>query len=282
MTNEELVARIQGGQDRAECLKELCDTNRPLIAYLANRYSTGLEDQQDLMQQGYVGLIEAARAFDQTAGASFSTFAVYWIKSEIFRYITGGIIHFSNPQRARIRRYQNFITDFQRDHGRKPTTAEVINSLGLTAEQVRKVETDAIMLTIRSTSELIDDDGLELAETIAADQEPIEDTITSRELARILWGIVDDLEPMEADIIKRRYRDQQPWTSCADAMGLALPAARKLEGLALRNLRKKSRALKSYRDDYITDHLYRHYKFSDFKYTGQSEPEWIVLNKGRI
>lgn len=253
-----------------------------MIFYIVNRYSTDPEEQQDLIQQGYVGLIEAARAFDQTAGASFSTFAVYWIKSEIFRYITGGIIHFSNPQRARIRRYHNFITDFQRDHGRKPTTAEVINNLGLTAEQVRKVETDAIMLTIRSTSELIDDDGLELAETIAADQEPIEDTITSRELARILWGIVDDLEPMETDVIKRRYRDQQPWTSCAQALGLSLKTAQQLERRALGKLRKKSRELESYRDDYITEHVYRHYKFSDFKYTWQSEPEWIVLNKGRI
>lgn len=281
MTNEELVMRIQANEDREDCLKELCATNRPLIVYLANRYSTSMEEQQDLIQQGYVGLIEAAGAYDQTAGATFSTFAVYWIKSEIFRYIAGGIIHFSNPQRARIRRYQIYVADFQRDHGRKPTTAEVINALGLSADQVRKIETDAIMLTLRSTSEMINDD-LELSETLASDREPIEDTITSRELARILWDIVDDLEPMETDVIKRRYRDQQPWTNCAQALGLSLKTAQQIERRALGKLRKKSRELESYRDDYITEHVYRHYKFSDFKYSGQSEPEWIVLNKGRI
>ena len=89
MTNEELVKIYQDGDKSA--LDELIERNKGIVYKLVNRYyisKTNLIDKEDLMQEGYVGLMIAAEKYrsDLDNPCKFITYAVYWITSKISRY----------------------------------------------------------------------------------------------------------------------------------------------------------------------------------------------------
>ena len=69
MENEQLVARIQAGEDVAENMLKLYNQNKGFLAKMAKRYQ-GYAELEDLMQEGYIGLSEAVSHFDANQGSS--------------------------------------------------------------------------------------------------------------------------------------------------------------------------------------------------------------------
>lgn len=90
MTNEELAYLYRQGDKQA--LETLIEQNKRIIYKLANRFyveGTNAVDQEDLIQEGYLGLIAAANKydFDNEKKAKFITYAVFWVNSKISRFI---------------------------------------------------------------------------------------------------------------------------------------------------------------------------------------------------
>ena len=79
MNNEQLVARIQAGDNEAENMLQLWRQNKAFIAMLARRYSAGAE-MEDLEQEGYIALCEAVQHYEPERGMSFIGYAAFWIK----------------------------------------------------------------------------------------------------------------------------------------------------------------------------------------------------------
>ncbi|MFL0197987.1 sigma-70 family RNA polymerase sigma factor [Clostridium sp. WILCCON 0269] len=90
MTNEELVELYQSGDEQA--LNELMEKNTGMVRKLANKFyteKTNSIDIEDLQQEGFIGLITAARKydFDNAKRAKFITYAVYWIHQKMNMFI---------------------------------------------------------------------------------------------------------------------------------------------------------------------------------------------------
>lgn len=88
MTNEELAAQIQDGENNLAL--ELWEKVRGLILYVARRYlppdkSTNRIELDDLMQAGYIAMIEAVKNFNRESGYAFTAFLYYPIKAEFAR-----------------------------------------------------------------------------------------------------------------------------------------------------------------------------------------------------
>ncbi len=86
MTNEELVREYQQGCKIA--LEQLIDNNKGMIYLVARRYQGycgGVVDIEDLIQEGYIGMIEAAKRYDFNK-SMFMTYALFWIRQRIGRY----------------------------------------------------------------------------------------------------------------------------------------------------------------------------------------------------
>ncbi len=79
MDNEQLVARIQAGEDVAGNMLKLYDQNRGFLTSMAKKYQ-GLAEMDDLLQEGYIGLSEAVDHFDADRGVSFIHYAAFWIR----------------------------------------------------------------------------------------------------------------------------------------------------------------------------------------------------------
>lgn len=90
MTNEELVQLYQSGDDTA--MDKLVNQNAKIIFKIVNKFyfeATNSIDQEDLIQEGYIGLINAAKKYkpDIEHPCKFITYAVYWIYQKINRFM---------------------------------------------------------------------------------------------------------------------------------------------------------------------------------------------------
>ena len=96
MSNEELVERIRNGYHVTENMQVLYENNLPLIKKFIKPYAY-YESEEDLLQEAYFGLWEAVRHYESSENVLFMTYARYWIKQSIQRYMenSGSILRIS-------------------------------------------------------------------------------------------------------------------------------------------------------------------------------------------
>ncbi|MDU6274032.1 MAG: sigma-70 family RNA polymerase sigma factor [Clostridiales bacterium] len=88
MTNEELIQSYKQG--KSESLQLLLEQNKALIYKVAKRFFIGHDnaiDQEDLIQEGYIGLIKAVEKYNEDTEAGFITYAYYWIYQAMHRFM---------------------------------------------------------------------------------------------------------------------------------------------------------------------------------------------------
>lgn len=109
------VRRVQAGDRQAE--EALLRENMPLVAAIARRYQNCGLSQEDMLQLGSIGLLQALRRFDPDRGLCFSTYAVPLIAGEIRRFLRDdGMVKFSREAKSlalkieRVRREQGDLT----------------------------------------------------------------------------------------------------------------------------------------------------------------------------
>ena len=244
MTNEELCIAIQSGTgERQELLEQLYTQNTKMIEKIIRRYR-GYEELDDLRQESFFGLVQASLLWKPKKDCKFLTYAVYWIRQAILRYIEecSGIIRVPSNKRQMIRQYDKILNSYRVRFGRDPSDRELCALLDLTPEQLKDLRNNAQALRIRSTSEPVggEEDDITLEDTIAAAGDPIQDTIERiqrEELARELWSCVDELKPKQAAVIRERYRNGRTLKECGEALGCTQQYAKALEEKGLRALR---------------------------------------------
>lgn len=277
MTNEELCTMYQQGTK--EVIEDLYAQNAGMIEKIIRRYQ-GLEDLADLRQESYFGLVRAAELWDPNRG-SFIGYAVYWIRAALTRYVEncGSVIRVPVNRRSQIGRYKRTVNEYQVRFGRDPSRRELCAALDLTREQLENLQRDALTIDVRSTAEQIggEEDDITLEDTIAAAEDPAQDTIDKiqrEELAAELWDCVDDLKPQQAAVIRDRYRNGHTLKECGEALGVSIERARQIEMNAIRELRK-TRYMKRLRP-YLTDQAaysmgLKSTGLSSFKHNGSSQ-----------
>lgn len=113
MTNEQLAIRIKAGIDVADNMLKLWQQNRGFIHKIVNQYKVFAEEE-DLEQEGYLGLSEAVGHYNPDEGVTFLHYASYWIKQYIVRYIkSNGTVRLPEHIQERIRKYNRIVQKWQ-------------------------------------------------------------------------------------------------------------------------------------------------------------------------
>ena len=122
MSNEELVERIRNGYHVTENMQVLYENNLPLIKRFIKPYAY-YESEEDLLQEAYFGLWEAVRHYESSENVLFMTYARYWIKQSIQRYMenSGSILRISSAYRKKIARYKKTVQELSLIHISEPT-----------------------------------------------------------------------------------------------------------------------------------------------------------------
>ncbi|MEO6120760.1 MAG: sigma-70 family RNA polymerase sigma factor [Acidimicrobiales bacterium] len=134
----ELKSLVDSGEEAAT---QFCHANLRLVVSIAKRYQASGVPLLDLVQEGNLGLIHAVEKFDYRKGFKFSTYATWWIRQAITRGIanTGRTIRLPVHAGDLVTRVQKAHSRLEMELGRKPTTAEVADDLGLTPQRVAEV-----------------------------------------------------------------------------------------------------------------------------------------------
>ena len=243
MTNEDLVLAIQtGAGDRQELLYVLFKQNTGMIERIIQRCHCS-EDPDDLRQESFFGLTRAVDLWDPDKEVTFITYACYWIKQALYRYLEncGSVLRVPTHRRQSIREYYRAVRSFQNSLGRAPTEREIGAALGMKPEEIQAIKKDAQALTIRSTAEPIGEDGDVLEDFLKDPADPIEDLldrIQREELSNALLEEIHTLDPREATVIIEHFVNGKTLGECGALLGVSTERARQLKEKGLRALRK--------------------------------------------
>lgn len=115
MTNEELVKRIRGGSLVSDSMQLLYEKNLPLIKQCIKLYAA-YEPMEDLLQESYFGLYEAVQHYETSENVLFMTYAPYWIRQAVIRYIEkcGSTVKISGNARQKTAKYKKAVEKLAR------------------------------------------------------------------------------------------------------------------------------------------------------------------------
>lgn len=132
----EIFGRIRKGDEKA--LGELVGSNLRFVVRIANQYKGLGVPFSDLINEGNVGLITAARRFDASRGFKFITYAVWWIRHAILKALAdhSRVVRLPNNQVVNLTRMTKTWGRLEQELGRLPQSCEVAEELQVTPEDV--------------------------------------------------------------------------------------------------------------------------------------------------
>jgi RNA polymerase primary sigma factor len=135
----ELSRRIQNGDGEAR--RRLIEANLRLVIKIARGYLASGVPLMDIIQEGNLGLIRAAEKYDYARNIRFSTYANWWIRQAISRYISNKqrVIRLPHRKEVLLHRIRKTYHTLSQTLTRQPRTDEIADTLGLPLEEVEKI-----------------------------------------------------------------------------------------------------------------------------------------------
>jgi RNA polymerase primary sigma factor len=243
---KELGRRIQGG-DR-EALNRLVEANLRFVVAYAKRYRGLGLSFIDLIHEGNLGLIEAAKRFDPDRNVKFISYAVWWIRQAIFHALSQHTRVFRLPAKlsGQVSRVGIARERLAKELERQPTTAEVAKETSLSEaaiEELMRVSGEDLSLS----STVGEDGSLELGDTIEQETIPaVEGEMIRTSFEEQMRKIVAELDEKERQVIQMRFGldGEEPLTlqEIGDALGLSRERIRQIESKAKEKLRRNHKA----------------------------------------
>lgn len=210
-----------------------------MVERIARRFS-GIEQFEDLVQVGFIGLLNALSKFDPEAGVRFNTYATYLVGGEIKHYLRDRAQTIRQPAwlqelRHRVGRAGALL---QQELGRNPTEREIAESLGVSETAVREVVQTQEMLRLTSLDAGFagDDDaesevdGLDTA-AFCPEQISVEDRL-------VLEGALKQLRELERQVLVLFHFESLNQTEIAAKLGISCNYVSHILRQSLAKLRK--------------------------------------------
>jgi RNA polymerase sigma factor (sigma-70 family) len=238
---QELARRVQAGDKEAE--RRLVEANLRLVVRISRRYLRRGLSLLDLIEEGNLGLLQAARKFRPDRGTRFSTYATWWIRQAVVRALANQARVIRLPVHVELLLAQsvkkrNALTQ---ELGRSPTTEELARALGWSLADVEHLESlrhQPLSLDAPAGGEgnarlleIVRDPASEPGERLAAVLRARDD----------LTSVLNDLPDAERNVVTLRFGlgGEEPMTleSIGRRIGLTRERVRQIEAGALKRLR---------------------------------------------
>jgi RNA polymerase primary sigma factor len=223
--------------------EHLITANSRLVISVAKKYIGRGVPFLDLIQEGNIGLMRAAKKFDYHRGYKFSTYATWWIRQAVTRAVAdqGRTIRVPVHMGDQISKMQRIQHQLKQKLGREPTTDEIAIELEVSSKKVEyMIQVARRPLSLQMP---IGDEEEDMLGDFIEDQEaPAPDELATDNLLREhIRDILSRLPPREARILQLRYGllDGQTLTlnEVGRKMGVTRERVRQIEAQALRRLR---------------------------------------------
>jgi RNA polymerase primary sigma factor len=252
---QELGRRVQRDNDQ-DALRRLVEGNLRFVVSYAKRYRGLGVSFLDLIHEGNLGLMEAARRFDPDRNVKFITYAVWWIRQALTHALSAQTRAFSVPQKVSgaAARLTREVAELTEELERAPTSSEIAADARMSESDVAtllKLGTRDVSLSDRLSA--MDQEGPELGELIESPSAPIEEDLVRQSMVERVRAAVSELDDREREVVELRFgldRDGEMRTlqEIGDELHLSRERIRQIEARAKEKLRRSKRAneLRSY------------------------------------
>ena len=137
-TNEELVRLICSGVDENANLEQLWKQMERLVYKISKQYQS---ETDDLMQEGFLGLIRAVELYNEAEGIPFANYAAKWIRAFMSKYTAGDkVVKLPVNDYYLSRKMLKVISEYTKQENRKPTRCELCHWLGVSPRQLKRIQ----------------------------------------------------------------------------------------------------------------------------------------------
>ncbi len=247
-----LAVRIRAGDD--EALGLLARANLRFVVSVAKKYQNQGVNLSDLINEGNLGLLRAAKRFDETKGIKFISYAVWWIRQAILQALAeqSRIVRVPLNRAGELHRMGRRAAALIQELGREPTHEEIAEEMEISEAEVAK--TMAMSHTHLSLdAPMAPDDDHALIDRIVDSVTPAPDEETiEKALIETVHHSLLVLKPREAQVLRMYFGldGGEPFTleDIGDTIGVTRERVRQIKDRALLKLRHTSckRALESF------------------------------------
>jgi RNA polymerase primary sigma factor len=245
LTREEeikLGEHIKSGDPKA--IQEMVRRNLKYVVTVANKYRGLGISLQDLIEEGNIGLIQAAKRFDVSRNVKFITYAVWWIKQAIMHSLAeqSGTVKLPVKQAGKVLKINKRSQQMVQDLEREPTQSELAKDLGYQDEEVNSIMR-AYRTHLSLDSPLKDSEDtpyLDLLENQSLI--PFDDQLMQASLSAKVDELLEDLSERETLILKMRFGflgEVRTLEEIGKEIGLSRERVRQIEKKAKLKLKSK-------------------------------------------
>lgn len=251
---ETILARLIREGD-VQALDKMVKSNLRFVVSVAKQYQNQGLPLIDLINEGNLGLIKAAKKFDETRGFKFISYAVWWIRQAILEALSdkARVIRIPLNQVGVLGKINKAYSKLEQDLGRAPSEEEIADELDISEQKVKE--------TLRTSKNHVsydapiggDDDNSTMIDLLSNGEELSTDYITIDESLKVdIERSLGVLDPKCRDIIKLNYGIGYTHPKSLDEIGekysLTRERVRQIKEKGLRKLRVESRSkiLKQY------------------------------------
>jgi len=249
---KELGYKAQNGD--LDAIQELARANLRFVISVAKKYQNRGVSLTDLIQEGNVGLVTAARKFDPDQGVKFISYAVWWIRQAILASLAnqGRSVRVPLNRASDLARIFREKERLKQELGRDPTSEELSRATELTPVLIESLQT-LNAAEIRLDAPIGDSEDSQLVERFIQEEaaEP-EMEVESRLLTEMVEVALDTLEARDAKVLRLYFglegEREHTLEEIGNILGVTRERIRQLRDRALRRLREgtKGTALESF------------------------------------
>lgn len=242
----ELAQRIKAGDERA--LDRLVKANLRFVVSVAKQYQNQGLTLPDLINEGNLGLIKAARRFDETRGFKFISYAVWWIRQSILQALAeqSRIVRLPLNKIGSINKINKMFARLEQENERPPSPEEIAKELDMTVSDVKESMKNSGR-HVSMDAPLIEGEDSNLYDVLRSGESPIPDKSLMHESLRTeILRALDTLTPREADVVLLYFGlgEEHPMTleEIGETFDLTRERVRQIKEKAIRRLKHTSRS----------------------------------------
>jgi RNA polymerase primary sigma factor len=236
----ELSKRIQKGDKAAR--SRLIEANLRLVVKIARKYVTSGVSFMDIVQEGNMGLMRAAEKYDHLKNVRFSTYANFWIRQAIVRFLSDRrrVIRLPHRKEELLRKIQKAYHILSQSSMHQPSTEEIAKYLGISKEEVALIlsMTNGI-IPLEADSD--DDESSSVMDTHEDYTYSPERAMMRKSVQDETLRVLDRLKDREKRILMYRYQingcERHTLKTISDKMGISPETVRQIEIKALKKIR---------------------------------------------
>ena len=242
----ELAQKIKAGDERA--LDKLTKANLRFVVSVAKQYQNQGLTLPDLINEGNLGLIKAAKRFDETRGFKFISYAVWWIRQSIPQALAeqSRIVRLPLNKIGSINKINKTYAFLEQSNERPPSPEEIANELDMTISDVKESMKNSGR-HVSMDAPLVEGEDSNLYDVLRSGESPNPDRDLMHEsLKTEIERALETLTPREADVIRLYFGlgEQHPMTleEIGETFDLTRERVRQIKEKAIRRLKHTSRS----------------------------------------